>query len=709
LRAGSFPREKGTCDKEIVMSGKTATIRNLAFIGHSGCGKTSLAEALLFSTGATNRLGKVDDGTSVLDFEPEELKRKITISSAFHHYSYKKHTIYLADTPGDDNFLADTRAVLHVADAAVVVVDAVDGVKVGTEKVWQTANEYGLPRLVFVNKMDRERADYNQVLAGLKNILEAQVVPLQFPIGQEASFKGVVDLVGLKAYTGGAGKMEAGPVPDDLKDEVEQWRSDLLNFAAESDDALIEKFLEEGDLTPEEIYQGLRAGTIKGQFVPVLFGATHDHLGYELLLDAINQYLPAPEDRGPVKGINPATKEEVALDADPDGILAAQVFKTMADPYAGRLSIFRVFAGTMKSDTTVLNVNKSVPERYGQLFLPEGKGQKSVSEAGPGAFAAVAKLKETVTGDTLASEAKPVLLPPLGAARTMITLAVEPKSKGDEDKVYSSILRLLEEDNSLRLNRNAETKEILLSGVGSVHIEATVEKLKRKFGVEVNLKQPKVPYRETIKSSTKVQGKYKRQSGGRGQYGDTWLEISPLPRGGGFEFVDAIVGGAIPKNYIPSVEKGIVDAMAEGVLAGFQAVDIKVKLYDGSFHDVDSSDMAFKIAGSMGFKKGVQQATPTLLEPIMKMVVTVPEENMGDIIGDLNGRRGRVLGVEAQGRTQVITAQVPMAEVLMYAPDLISKTGGRGTYDMEFSHYEEVPPHLAEKIIAEAQAAREKE
>ncbi|MFZ2088630.1 MAG: elongation factor G [Desulfobaccales bacterium] len=691
------------------MSGKTTTIRNLAFIGHSGCGKTSLAEALLYSAGATNRLGKVDDGTSVLDFEPEELKRKITISSAFHHYSYKKHTVYLADTPGDDNFLADTRAVLHVVDAAVVVVDAVDGVKVGTEKVWQTSNDYNLPRLVFINKMDRERADFNQVLTGLKKILEAQVVPLQYPIGQEASFKGVVDLVSQKAYIGGSGKMETGPVPDDLKDEVEQWRSDLLNFAAESDDALIEKFLEEGDLSPEEIYQGLRAGTIKGQFVPVLFGAAHDHLGYELLLEAINQYMPAPEDRGQIKGINPAKKEEVALEADPDGILAAQVFKTVADPYAGRLSIFRVFSGTMKSDTTVFNVNKGVPERYGQLFLPEGKGQKAVTEAGPGAIAAVAKLKETVTGDTLGSEAKPVLLPSLGAARTMITLAVEPKSKGDEDKVYSSIQRLLEEDNSLKLTRNAETKEILLSGVGSVHIEATVEKLKRKFGVEVNLKQPKVPYRETIKGSTKVQGKYKRQSGGRGQYGDTWLDISPLPRGEGFVFEDGIVGGVIPKNYIPSVEKGIVEAMTEGVLAGFRVVDVKIRLYDGSFHDVDSSDMAFKIAGSMGFKKGVIQANPTLLEPIMKMTVTVPEENMGDIIGDLNGRRGRVLGVEAQGRTQVIAAQVPMAEVLLYAPDLVSKTGGRGTYDMEFSHYEEVPPHLAEKIIAEANAAREKE
>jgi len=691
------------------MSGKTATIRNLAFIGHSGCGKTSLAEALLFSTGATKRLGKVDDGSSVLDYEPEEIKRKITISSAFHHYSYKKHMIYLADTPGDDNFLADTRAVLHVTDAAVVVIDAVDGVKVGTEKVWHTANRHNLPRLVFINKMDRERADYAQVLAGLKNILEAQVIPLQFPMGQEASFKGVVDLVSLKAYTGGSGKMESGPVPDDLQDEVEQWRGDLLNYAAESDDALIEKFLEEGDLSPEEIYQGLRQGTLSGQFVPVLFGATHNNLGYELLLDAINLFLPAPEDRGQIKAVKANTQDEVTLEPDPDGPLAAQVFKTVADPYAGRLSVFRVFSGTMKSDTTVLNVTKSVPERYGQLFLPEGKGQTPVSDVGPGAFAAVAKLKETVTGDTLGTEAMPVLLPPLEVVKPMITLAVEPKSKGDEDKVFSSIQKILEEDNSLRLNRNAETREILLSGVGSVHIEATVEKLKRKFGVEMNLKQPKVPYRETIKSTTNVQGKYKRQSGGRGQYGDTWLEISPLPRGEGFEFVDNIVGGVIPKNYIPAVEKGIVEAMQEGVLSGYPVVDVKVRLYDGSFHDVDSSDMAFKIAGSMGFKKGVQQATPALLEPIMKMVVTVPEENMGDIIGDLNSRRGRVLGVEAQGRTQVITAQVPMAEVLMYTPDLISKTGGRGTFDMEFSHYEEVPPHLAEKIIAEAQGGKEKE
>ena len=691
------------------MSGKTALIRNLALIGHGGCGKTSLAEALLFTAGATSRLGKVDDGSSVLDFEPEEIKRKITISTAFHHYSWKKHTVYLADTPGDDNFLADTRATLHVMDAAVVVIDAVDGVKVGTEKVWHAANSSNLPRLIYINKMDRERADLAPVLQGVKNILEAQAVLVQLPIGREAGFKGVVDLVTQKAYTvAPGGKMEAGPIPADLQDEVDALRGDLLNFAAESDDELIEKFLETGELNPEEIYQGLRLGTLKGSIVPVLCGAASLNVGPALLLDAINNFLPAPEDRGQFKAKD-LKGAEVLLDPDPDGPLAAQVFKTVADPYAGRLSIFRIFSGTMNSDSTVLNAGRQVPERYGQLFLLEGKGQKAVPSAGPGAIGAVAKLKETVTGDTLAGEARPVILPPLAPSRTMITFAVEPKSRGDEDKVYSSIGKLLEEDPSLRLTRVAETKEILLSGVGAVHIEAVAEKLKRKFGVEVNLKSPKVPYRETIKGTVKVQGKYKRQSGGRGQYGDTWLELEPLPKGSGFEFADKIVGGAIPKQYIPSVEKGIVEAKQEGILAGFPVVDFRVTLYDGSFHDVDSSDMAFKIAGSMGFKKGMEQAKPTLLEPVMKLTVTVPEENMGDIIGDLNSRRGRVLGVEADGRLQVITAHVPMTEVLLYAPDLISKTGGRGVYDMEFAHYEEVPPNLAEKIVAEANAAREKE
>ena len=694
------------------MSGKTANIRNLVLIGHSGCGKTSLAEALLFTAGATSRLGRVDDGSSVLDYEPEEIKRKITISSAFHHYQWKKHTVYLADTPGDDNFLADTRAALHVGDAAVLVVDAVDGVKVGTEKVWQTADHYKLPRLIFINKLDRERADFATALKSIKDILEVQAVPLQLPIGQEAGFKGVVDLINQKAYTGAGGKLEAGPIPDDLQDEVAELRADLMNFAAESDDALIEKFLEEGELTPEEIYRGLKIGVLNGAFVPVLCGTSSNHagpIGTSLLLDAILTYLPAPEDKGAIMGAKPGSGEAVGLEPDPDGPLAAQVFKTVADPFAGRLSIFRVYSGTMTADSVVYNVNKETPERYGQLFLLEGKGQKAVASAGPGAFAAVAKLKETVTGDTLATEAKPILLPALLPSHTMVTFAIEPKKQGEEDKVFSSFSKLIEEDPSLAITRNAETKEILVSGVGAVHIEATAEKMKRKFGVELNLKPPKVPYRETIKGTVKVQGKFKRQSGGRGQYGDTWLELEPLPKGSGFEFVDKIVGGAIPRNFIPSVEKGIVEAKNVGVLAGFPCVDFRVTLYDGSFHDVDSSDMAFKIAGSMGYKKGCELAKPTLLEPIMKLVVTVPEDNMGDIIGDLNGRRGRVLGVEAEGKLQIITAHVPMIEVLLYAPDLISKTGGRGTYTMEFDHYEEVPPPQAEKIIAEAKAAREKE
>jgi len=694
------------------MAGKLDHLRNIAFIGHSGAGKTSVAEAMLFAAGATTRQGKVDDGSSVLDYEPEEIKRRISISSACHHYAWKKHEVCFVDTPGDDNFLADTRASLQVVDGAVVVIDAVDGVKVGTEKVWNVSNQRGLARLIYINKLDRERADANRVLQEIKDILGGNPVLMQLAIGQEADFKGVVDLVTMKAYTfaaDGSGKFSEGEIPGDLADEAEALRGDLLNFAAESDDALIEKFLEEGTLTTDEIYRGLRAGTLAGTFVPVFLGAAGKNFGPRLLLESVNAYLPSPEDCGAITGKNPKTGQEATREPDPDGPFMAYVYKTVADPYAGRLSLFRIYSGTLKSDSSVYNVNKEAGERFGQLFQPEGKGLKPVEQAGPGSIVAVAKLKETVTGDTLCDEAQPLILPAPQPPKTMITFAVEPKTRGDEDKVFSSINRLIEEDPSLSLTRNAETKEILLSGMGQVHIEATVEKLKRKFGVEVNLKTPKVPYRETIKGSTKIQGKYKRQSGGRGQYGDTWIEIEPLPRGGGFEFVDKIVGGVIPKQYIPAVEKGIVEAMLDGELAGFPVVDIKVTLYDGSFHDVDSSEMAFKIAGSMGFKKGFMASQPTLLEPIYKLQVSVPEEYMGDIIGDLNSRRGRVLGMDTQGNQQVISANVPLSEVQFYAPDLTSKTGGRGTFEMEFSHYEEVPPNLAEKIIAQAKAAKEKE
>ncbi len=692
------------------MAGKLDHLRNVALIGHSGAGKTSVAEGMLFAAKATTRLGKVDDSSSVLDFEAEEVKRRISIAAACHHFDWKKHAIHFVDTPGDDNFLAETRAALQVADSALVIIDAVDGVKVGTEKVWAYADKYTLPRLIFINKMERERADFAKAVKEIKDILKAKPVLLQIPIGQEANFKGVVDLVAFKAYTfDSSGKIAETEIPADLLDDAEAQRSELLNFAAESDDALIEKFLEEGQLSQEEILLGLRAGTLAGSFVPVLCGAAMQNMGTALLLDALNAYLPSPTDRGAVTGVDPKTKAEVSLEPDPDGPFCAYVFKTVADPYAGRLSVFRIYSGTLKSDSNFWNANKETSERFGQLFLPEGKNQKSVESAGPGMFAAVAKLKDTVTGDTLCEENKPLILPAPAPPKTVVTFAVEPKSRGDEDKVYSSISRLIEEDPSLAQGRNAETKEILLSGMGQVHIEATVEKLKRKFGVEVNLKTPKVPYRETIKGRTKVQGKYKRQSGGRGQFGDTWLEIEPLPRGGGFEFADKIVGGAIPKQYIPAVEKGIVEAMLEGELSGCQVVDIKITLYDGSFHEVDSSEMAFKIAGSMGFKKGFMACQPTLLEPVMQMKVTVPEDFMGDIIGDLNGRRGRVLGVDSEGSLQIIKANVPLSEVQHYQPDLTSKTGGRGTFEMEFSHYEEVPPAQAEKIIAQVKAEKEKE
>lgn len=692
------------------MTGKLDQFRNLALIGHSGSGKTSVAEAMLFVAGITSRLGKVDDGSSLLDYEPEEIKRQISISAACTHYDWKKHTVHLIDTPGDDNFLAETRAALQVVDGALVVIDAVNGVKVGTEKVWNFANQRHLPRLIFINKMDREPVGFTRVLGEIKEILQAQPVPLQLPIGQETEFRGIVDLVALKAYifkNDGKGSLVEGPIPPELEEEVEARRGDLLNFAAENEDELIEKFLEEGELSTEEILRGLRAGTLAGTIIPVLCGAALTNQGTRPLMDAINCYFPSPAERGAMSGQDPRTGTMTDLEPDPDGPVAAYVFKTVADPYAGRLSVFRVYSGTVKADSVVWNANKEVAERISQLFQPEGKGQKAIESAVPGSIAAVAKLKETVTGDTLCSESQPIIFPTLELPKTVITFALEPKSRGDEEKVFASLNRLLEEDPSLSLSRNPETKEILLSGMGQVHIEATVEKLKRKFGVEVNLKTPKIPYRETIKGRTKVQGKYKRQSGGRGQYGDTWLELEPLPRGAGFEFVDKIVGGVIPKQYIPAVEKGIVEAMTEGVLAGYPMVDLRATLYDGSFHEVDSSDMAFKIAASMGFKKGAQAAQPVLLEPIMKITVTVPEDYLGDILGDLNARRGRVLGMESHGGQQVITAHVPMAEVQFYALDLNAKTGGRGIFEVEFSHYEEVPQPLAEKVIAATKAEKE--
>jgi len=682
-------------------------LRDIALIGHGGAGKTSLAEAILYNAGVTNRLGKVEEGNTAMDFEPEELKRRASISSSFHQFNWKNHTVNLIDTPGDQNFFTDTRFCMQAADAAIVVVDAVDGIKVQTEQAWDFADEFNLPRALFINRLDRERADFNRTLADISKSFPLKPVILQLPIGSESDFKGIVDLISMKAYAYDAdGKATPTDIPADMKDQVEQERENLIENAAEADDELIEKYLEGESLSDEEVKTALRTGTIRRIFVPVLCGAAAKNLGADLMMNFIVNCLPSPLDREPRMGTDDKGSE-VACNPDPEAPFSAFVFKTVADPYAGRLSIFKVVSGQLGSDGTFYNTNKSSKERFSQLLRIAGKEQKPIKSAGPGDIVAVAKLKDTTTGDTLCADTAKLTFVFPEPLPSLITFAVGAKSKGDEDKVFSSLTKLLEEDVALKLTRNVETKDILLSGMGQVHIEVTAEKLKRKFNVEVQLDKPKVPYKETIKKKVRVQGKHKKQSGGHGQYGDCWIQMEPLPRGKGFEFVDAIVGGSIPKTYIPAVEKGIVESCQKGVLAGFPCIDFKVTLDDGTFHAVDSSEMAFKIAGSLAFKKAAADAGPVLLEPIMEVSIITPEDFMGDIMGDLNSRRGRVLGMDSKGKNQVIKAQVPMAEFLTYAPDLNSMTGGRGMFTMEFSHYDEVPAQISQKIIEEINKAKE--
>jgi elongation factor G len=683
-------------------------LRNIAFIAHSGAGKTSLAEAMLFKTGVTTRQGRIEDGNMFMDYEPEELKRQTSISTSFAQVEWNKHTISIMDTPGDQNFFTDTKLSLYAADCAVAIVDAVDGVKVQTEQAWEFASDYKLPLMILVNKLDRERADFQRTLQDCQESFGSpKPINVQLPIGVESDFKGVVDLISMKAYTyDEKGNAKTVDIPSDMQDEVQNEREAFIENVAEADDALIEKYLEGESLSDDEIKTALRKGILERTFVPVLCGAATQNIGVDLLMDFVVGCMPSPLERPAFEGVNPADDGTVEVLSDPEAPFSGFVFKTVADPYAGRLSIFRVVSGKIGSDGTFYNSTKQTKERFNQLLTIMGKEQKPANGAGPGSIVSVAKLKETTTGDTLCDDGTKLEFALPDPLPTLITFALEAKSKGDEDKIYSSLTRLLEEDQGLKVERNSETKEILLSGSGQVHIESAVEKMKRKFNVEVLLKTPKVPYRETIKKKVRVQGKHKKQTGGHGQFGDCWVQFEPAPRGSGFEFVDAIVGGAIPKTYIPAVEKGIIEASGKGVLAGFPCVDFKATLDDGSFHAVDSSEMAFKIAGSLAYRNAAKDAKPTLLEPIMKMQITTPDEFMGDIMGDLNGRRGRVLGMDAEGKYQVINAEVPMAEVLTYAPDLRSMTGGRGIFSMEFLRYDEVPAQISEKVI---EAIKDKE
>ncbi len=680
----------------------TKLIRNIALIGHGNCGKTSLAEAMLFTAGKIKRLGKVDDGSSCMDYEEEEIKRNISINSSFHNYSWKKQEVYLIDTPGDDNFINETLFASQICDGVVFTIGAVMGVKGQTVKFADFIAEKSLPCIIHINKMDRERADFEKTMEEIRSSLPFSPVAIHLPIGIEENFKGLVDLVSGRAYLfddKNKGTLTEVDIPADLRDDVSIFRENLMEKAAETDDELIEKFLEEGELSEDEIKKGLKMGVASGQIAPVCIGSAILNKGTEALLEAINLYLPSPADRPALAGTDPKTGEKIERLPTADEKFSAYVFKTMADPYAGRLTIFRIYSGRLTGDT-FFNASKQVNERFGQLYVLEGKEQRAVDQVGPGMIVAVAKLKETTTGDTLCDANAPIVYAPLKSIAPVISYAVSAK-KGEEEKLFSSITKLLDEDLTLRVTREQQTAEVLLSGVGQVHLEVIGSKIKRKFGVDMELTLPKIPYMETIKGKARVQGKHKKQSGGRGQYGDCWIEIEPQPSGTGFVFEDKIVGGVIPQQYRPAVEKGIQEAMEKGVLAGYPVVDLKVALVDGSFHNVDSSEMAFKIAGSLAFKKASQEAGLVLLEPIMNMTIRVGKEHVGDIMGDLNSRRGKVMGMDSDEKNEIINAQVPMAEIQVYATDLTSMTGGRGSFTVAFSHYEVVPTHIAEKIVAE--------
>jgi len=683
------------------------SLRNVALVGHSGSGKTQLASALLFDAGAVNRLGRVDEGSTVTDYDDEEIARKHTLSAALAYAEWNRHKINFIDTPGMANFLSDARAALRVADAALVVVDAVAGVEVSTEKVWEAAEELGVPRLIVLNRLDRERGSLDRSLESLRAVFGRTVVPIQLPIGEEKSFRGVVDLVAMKAWTfpsDGSGKATEAAVPDAMTSAAQAARDALIEMVAEADDSLMEKFFDAGTLTQEELVSGLRRAVAAGRVFPILCASATANIGMQPILDGILTYVPAPLER-PLKARD-GDGNEVAIETVESGPVAAFVWKTVADPFAGRITMFRVLSGTLKADTTVQNVTRETPERLGHLVLLQGKTQTPVPELKAGDIGAVAKLKETQTSDLLADKTYTARVPAVRFPEPVISYAIEPKSRGDEEKISTALHRLQEEDPTISYNRDPQTKELLLAGQGQSHIEVTVAKLKRRFGVEVLLKLPRIPYRETITATVEAHGRHKKQTGGHGQFGDCKVKFVPLPRGSDFEFENDIFGGSIPRQFVPAIEKGIQDARLRGFLAGYPMVDFKASVFDGSFHPVDSSEMSFKLAGSLAFKDGMSRAHPTLLEPIMNVEVYAPSDYAGDLMGDLNSRRGRIGGMDTRGVSTVIRAKVPMAEMLTYEQHLTSATGGRGSYHMEFSHYEEVPSHLHSKIIAASKAER---
>ncbi len=681
---------------------RTEQIRNIGIIAHSGAGKTSLIEAILYNGGTIERMGQVDNGNSVSDYAPDEIERKTTINCSVCVAEWKGYKLNVLDTPGADDFYGDLDSVLRVVDAVIVVIDATTGVEGGTEKVWEVTNKYELPRIIFINKMDKENASFDNALASVGEILEARTTVMHLPIGKEADFKGVVDLVQMRAFIEPDGNTPTpkSEIPAELQEQAEEMREQLVEAAAESDDELIEKFFE-GELTDEEISAGLCTGFCVNQFVPVLCGSALQNIGIQSLMDTIINCCRSPADARPIIGIDGETTHE----ASPDAPLSALVFKTLADPFAGRLSFFRVYSGILNGDSQVYNATKAQNERIGKLSFMNGKDAINTPQVVAGDLGVVAKLTLAQTSDTFCEVGSSFQLPEIDFPKPVISFAIKPAREGDDEKLSSTLARMTEEDPAFKVERNSTTKQLLVSGLGEVHLNVIRNRMKDKFGLETETEAPKVPYQETIRGRVNgIQGRYKRQSGGRGQFGEVWINLSPLERGRGFEFINNIVGGSIPRNYIPAVEKGIREAMAQGVIVGYPFVDAEVDLYDGKHHAVDSSDMAFQIAGSFAFRDAASQCNPVLLEPIMNVTISVPEQFMGDVIGDLNSKRGRIMGVEQAGKRQVIQANVPLAEMFRYSIDLKSITSARGSFTMEFGRYEEVPDEIAQKVIAQVKA-----
>ncbi len=689
---------------------KTENLRNIVLIGHGGSGKTTIAEAMLFNTGVLDRFGKVDDGTATTDFDPEEVKRKISISAATAPCDMNDIRINVIDTPGYFDFVGEVVAPLKVSDGAVITVDSVSGVEVGVEKAWDSVDEAKMPAIFFINKMDRENSNFSKVVNQLREVFGNKIVPIMIPIGAEANFKGVIDLIDMKAILSENNKCIDADIPSGFESQIDEYRAMIIEAVAQTDETLMEKYFGGEELTSDEILMGFRQGVVSGDVIPVLCGAASKNLGIQSLMNTIRSFMPSPSDRPGITGTNLKTNKKVISKVDANVPFSAQVFKTVADPFVGKISMFKVITGVLTPDMEVLNVNKDKKEKLNNLFLLRGKKQVHVDKLVAGDIAAVAKLQFTNTGDTLCDANNPIIFDNIEFPAPSIAMAIEPKTKGDEDKIGNGLHRLVEEDLTLKVDKNVETHQTLIHGMGEQHLEIITKRLANKFGVEIVLKDPIIPYRETIRKSAKAEGKHKKQSGGHGQFGHVWIEFEPITDGSGdFEFVDKVVGGAVPRQYIPAVEKGLRECMVEGVLAGFPVVNIRCSLYDGSFHPVDSAEMPFKIAAALAYKKGMVSATPVLLEPIYHIEVIVPDEYMGDIIGDLNKKRGRIHGMEPAGKLQKVTAEAPLAEMFKYATDLRSMTQARGSFSMSFSRYEEVPAQYAQKIIDAANANREKE